>query len=628
MKSLQYRFNEIQHKGISSYFYKVRSIDTDHLYSFEKRNFFYNVSRTLNQLPNKELFIKVYKIGNDIYVQSQHEKLTIEGWSLTPVEEMTKSLIGQSDINSEPFFEKDAILINGYYYRFVSLYDFPSSINFNSLTSLGDIFVNFIKTPVEVAKAKAQRASRKHGANIAAKNTKQVESEKAVDETEEIYERLIDGETSLFKAQFWFVIKESSRQALNNSTDYLIERLELLEATPLVETVANKSILKSFLPTNFISFTRSFDTPSEYLACLLPYTGDHIHTVGVDFLSTNHNLVSINIFDSAASNYNAIITGKSGSGKSMLAQKIVSDLIRTQGASAVILDKGNSFLKITKYYGGNRFSEKFNPLQFLNPSYLKEFVLSVTTTEEVTKKMQGEIYSAIEDFLATKKKKKFKEFLSHLEDFIPDIKHYFSEITPYITDDDIEIKSLTHIDTTIYPASIRPAVIIYAIEYFKNIVGRKLFFFEECWENFKNNPDYIEECFRTFRKMDASAIAITQGVTDFLNQNVGVGEIVFNNSCHKFYLGQDRIPEKLIHEEDIEIITSLRTVQGMYSEFLYKEESLRKVCRFAPNEIEYELFTSKKTDNDLIERFISPIEETIGFKRAMEKWVDVKYLEQ
>lgn len=624
MSKLKYNGNEIIHNNLVSYFYEVETIDLDHFYLSEKKLYWINLNRTLNQLKNDEYFIKVYKINNKIFIQTPIKDIQIEGWKLHPRSNLYRCLLGQNDIYSEPIFQEDCVLINGEYYRFISLYDFPTGLHFNQISSLDNLYLNFQKIPTEVSKAKAKKASRKHEANISAKQTIQIESQKAADETLSIYSDLIEGITSLFKAQVWTFVKASSREKLNVKTKEVTDFLQRIDATPLIETYATKTILKSFLPTNFISFTRSHDTPTDYLTCLLPYNGDEVHESGVMFNSTLGNRIFIDIFNNKLSNYNAIISGKSGSGKSMCGQKIVSDLIETGEIKAVILDKGYSFEKITSFHNGNHFSNKFNPLQFLDPIYLKEFVVSVISEEELNRKTKGEISEAIDKFLLSKKAKNFANFLNQMEEIIPDIKLYFADVIPYITDEDIEIKNITYVDTTLYPKSVISPLIIYLIEYFKNIKGKKIFVFDECWEFMKNNTDYIEECYRTFRKFDGSAIAITQSISDFLSNNNRIGEIVFNNTCHKFFFKQDRIPGGLIHEEDSEIITTLETRQGEFSEFLYKDEFLRKTCRFYPTPLEYELFTSKRAENDLIQNFLNNNKD-IGFRNAIMKWTDLKY---
>lgn len=625
MSKIKYSENKIIHNGTESYFYEIQSIDIDHFYESERRLFFSNLGRSLNQIPNKEYFIKIYRIGTKAFIQTQIKDIKIEGWKLIPRQNIFNCIFNQNDFFSNPIFEKDSILIDGTYYRFISLYDFPANLYFNQLSFAENLFINFQKIPTEIAKAKAQRASRKHSANLMAKQTRQIESEKATDETESIYTELIDGTTSLFKAQAWILIKAHDREKLNLRTIETTELLQRLDATPLIETLAQKSILKSFAPTNYISFTRSHDTPSSYISCMLPYIGNKIHNQGVEFTSFSGTPLNIDIFNNSLSNYNAIISGKSGSGKSMCGQKIVSDLIAQGNVKAVILDKGFSFKKITTYHKGNQFSEKFNPLQFLDPVYLKEFVVSVISEAELNRKTKGLISESIEKFLSSRKKKNFTNFMDQISECIPDIRTYFADILPYISDEDIEVKDITYVDTSIYPKTVISPLIIYLIEYFKNINGKKIFVFDECWEFMKNNTDYIEECYRTFRKFDGSAIAITQSITDFLSANNQIGEIVFNNTCHKFYFKQDRIPRNLIHDEDSDLITGLETIQGRYSEFLYKDEFLRKQCRFYPNPLEYELFTSKKSENDLIDNFIHKVSPILGYQAAMEKWIETKY---
>src|SRR5690606_40132436 len=65
------------------------------------------------------------------------------------------------------------------------------------------------------------------------------------------------------------------------------------------------------------------------------------------------------------------------------------------------------------------------------------------------------------------------------------------------------------------------SLIIYLIEYFKHLEGEKIFIFDECWHLLLKNADYIAECFRTFRKHKASAVAISQNLDDFSESQLG-----------------------------------------------------------------------------------------------------------
>jgi type IV secretory pathway VirB4 component len=379
------------------------------------------------------------------------------------------------------------------------------------------------------------------------------------------------------------------------------------------------------VPGSEPDFKRSHFATSSYLSCLIPFNGNEVHKDGIAFNSLSGEEVYVNIFNPyAALNFNGLITGKSGSGKSVIAQKILLDSLDA-GVKGLILDKGQSFKKLTLYTGGNIFSEKFNPLQFKNPHYLKAFLMSLIPEAELSIKDQGRMFSLIKEYLSKDEEHTFNGLVSELSKNFEGIEHYFTEVQDFITDSKIRITDITYVDTALYPKKIIGPLIIYLIEYFKNIHGKKIFLFDECWEYLERNSEYIEECFRTFRKHNASAIAITQDVADFLSSHSRVGQVIYNNTNHKFFFYQDTTSTNLITDEDSARIHSLRSIHGSHSEFFYKDDSVRKTIRYYATPLEYELFTTKKEDNLKIEKYISVYGEYLDFKTLINNWVDFKY---
>jgi type IV secretory pathway VirB4 component len=109
-----------------------------------------------------------------------------------------------------------------------------------------------------------------------------------------------------------------------------------------------------------------------------------------------------------------VISGISGSGKSVLAQKLAHDGIQ-KGRNVVVLDRGESFRFLALYHDANIFSEKFNPLQFRDPEYLQEFILSFVPESEITHKCRGRIYKRIKEVLEADEYQGFREFIVQVE---------------------------------------------------------------------------------------------------------------------------------------------------------------------------------------------------------------------
>lgn len=626
------------HEDKTTCFYRLKGIDVEHLSNDGAEALYEGVKNSLNNLKNNDdglqkltlskdsnYFYKIYSLAGKAYVSSDDLSFGIHGF----IKEIDEDpvLVTFDDVNfwGDIEFEKDHIVINGTYWRFINLFEVPSKLNFLQLGEIGDYFLTFRKYPIEEAKKLSSRSRNVNQITSDQAYTRNFSTENAFRESEEILEQLVIGEENLFDFCLWFIVREKSKESLDIETRRITAALSRIDSRGLVETAGLSTILESFVPGTIPNFKRSQQATSSYLACMIPFNTNEVHKEGIEFRSLTDEIVRIDIFNPyAALNFNGLITGKSGSGKSVIAQKILLDSLDS-GVKGLILDKGQSFKKMTLYTGGNIFSEKFNPLQFKNPHYLKAFLMALIPETELSIKDQGRIFSLTKEYLSQDTNHSFTGLVNHLSRQFDGIEHYFNELSEFITDSEVRITDITYVDTALYPKKIIGPLIIYLIEYFKNIDGKKIFLFDECWEYLERNSDYIEECFRTFRKHNASAIAITQDVGDFLSNNSKVGHVIYNNTNHKFFFYQDTTNTPLISHEDASRIQSLRSVHGSHSEFFYKDDSVRKTVRFYASPLEYELFTTKKEDNLKFEKYASVYGDYLDFKTLMHNWVDFKY---
>jgi type IV secretory pathway VirB4 component len=430
------------------------------------------------------------------------------------------------------------------------------------------------------------------------------------------------GEEALFLVESWLLISAKTEKMLQQKTKKIIEELKNLEFTPFLEDLGLSVLFPSLLPGNFPLWLKTNHLPTSYLINCLPLRSDFLHGEGITFHSNDLNKLKIDLFNPASTNFNCLISGHSGSGKSVLAQKITQDMIK-QDVSTLILDRGGSFLKLTKYHQGNLFHETFNPLQFKSPQYLTEFILSVIPAKDRDPKFEGRLHRSIKNILENQQFDQFDQFLEKIEAFIPDISLFFEEILPYLRGKTTPSNALTYVDTQNYPDKILPPLIIFLIEYFKDLKGKKIFVFDECWHLLEKNTSYIGECFRTFRKQGASAIAITQMYTDFLEKPIG--RAIIQNSFYKFIFSQDLKEDEYFSSHDVEKIKSLKSINGDHSQFYLKTPFNKKIIRYYQTPLEYELFTSNFEENQKFNKFHDDLIKHFDFKEIIEKWQRIKY---
>ncbi len=627
---------------MKSFVYKLIPKDFEQGSAEENLNWYTQIKVFLNQLPiapnserfnndgilgllsskkeSNEYYYKFYSIGDELILDTNFDgELNIPEVTLIKIDPPHELLIYQAQSFSETVLESDFVKVNGIYYRLINLYELSKSITPSQIMDYGDYCVFVKRVDPANAKRRINNQRKLHHSNIhtALRN---IESESSYFEAEKISEAMINGEESLFEIETWIIAKADTEADLNQRTKEVIKNLRQVEIEPLIETVGLKALFLSILFGVKPTFKRTHEPPTSYVANLLPLKRDILHSSGVEFSSVRHNPIYFNLFDESSLNFNVLFSGQSGSGKSMAAQKVLKDEVEG-GTSAIVLDLGNSFKKTVRFLGGESLSRSFNPMQFKSPHYLKELITSVIPSTELTSKVEGKIFNLIQENIC--KTSSFKELINIISHDVPDLNLYFSEIWDFFDDEVRILSKLTYVDTSLYPDKIKAPLIIYLIECFKNLEGKRVFIFDEVWSFLNKNADYIAECFRTFRKHGASAIAISQGIEDFVQTPLGLA--IAQNSYTKFYFSQSSHNNLFLDELDQQRIKTLMTRKGNHSEFYIKTENIRKIALFYPSYLEYELFTSNFEDNLSFEKFKAQNEHFFDFPEITNRYVHFKY---
>jgi conjugal transfer ATP-binding protein TraC len=178
-----------------------------------------------------------------------------------------------------------------------------------------------------------------------------------------------------------------------------------------------------------------------------------------------------------------------------------------------------------------------------------------------------------------------------------------------------------YVDLTLYPDRIKAPLIIYLIEHFKHLTGKRVFILDECWNLLANQGPFIAESFRTFRKHGASAIAISQNLEDFLS--TPLGRTIYASSFFKFIFRQETSGE-FLSDHQKEMLKSLKSKKGVYSEFLLISDLHQKICRFYANPLKFYLFNSDKTERDRFNHFKAERESILDFREILHQYIYLK----
>jgi hypothetical protein len=295
----------------------------------------------------------------------------------------------------------------------------------------------------------------------------------------------------------------------------------------------------------------------------------------------------------------------------------------------VILDKGGSFKRLTRYHGGISLEDGINFMQFKDPIYLREVILSVVDEDKFDKLESGKLLAVIKKFLAETNRPTFKNLLEFLEQDFNGIKFYFEEIKDHLSDKLVENVPILYVDVENYPKNIVSPLIIFLLEYFKNIqVRQKILVFDECWKFLKGHASYIDECFRTFRKTGAFPIAISQGLNDFKGLGSDLYHSITNTSNFKVFFPQELEVSSEVSSFDIENIGNLQYEKGLYSDCYLKtsDNRYRKIIRNYLSPLELELFHTEPNTEDHLLKFLNKNGQYFqSSKDAIDAFIGLKY---
>ena len=600
-------------KGEVSSFFEIKPLDMEGMDNSSQEQVFIDLE---SDLINTDGIIKLYWLDQKLYLNCFSDVVLSHG-EVVPKDRPIATFLGRGD--AQIHFYDNYLTCGAEFIRIVSMKDYPANLDRFEVSKWTDFVLSFKKIPKLDAKSKINFKRKLHFSALF-KGMRDLDSENAYYQAENLFDDVTTDNKALFQAEVYFILRGATKEQLDKLTDKMIYDFKGKGAELLVEERGLSYLYQQLVPGVPMSFKRAVEVPSDYLSYLVPFHQDFIMEEGLELKSRSGQSVLFDLFHSQALNYNILITGSSGQGKSMMAGKLLRYELN-QGTKAMVLDLGNSFAKNAKFHDGVILSQKFNPLQFRNTRYLKEFVLAVIE-EKLPKKEEGRLFEVIENILKDQSIKSFSSFLVELENEFTGIRFYFKEIEDYFTDEALPLNDFTYCDFGLYPEAMKAPLIIYLIEYFKNLNGKKVFIFDECWHLLLKNADYIAECFRTFRKHQASAVAISQNLDDFSESQLG--RVIIQNTYFKFLFKQSLNASEFLDTHAKSLLDSIHSKKREYSEFLLLSETIKKPVRFYPSPLEYQLFTSDRDDNNQFEYYLNEKGRFIPFKEAVINFTQIK----
>lgn len=480
-------------------------------------------------------------------------------------------------------------------------------------------------------------------------NLSDLESESKLSDIEELMNELLEGSEKLVQVDLKAIISGKDEDELQEKSDTLLRAFRNMgQAEGVVETYPGLEAFLSSIPGSCQLF-RPKKVKSSNAVHLMPLYGPwqgHERPVCL-IANSNGGLTSIDPFDSSLLNYNGLVFGGSGAGKSFtLCQIMLMFYGQTPSPKIIWVDNGASSKRLLDVLGGEFIDLNINSSIRLNlfdlekdqyepsPSKVK-LILAVLETIFKDEERIG---------LPKKEKAMLEEAIFHLYRNIKgrfptlsDLKTYlgnhkskpmqdFSEIlyswtgnTPYgrLLDGEsnvelskdlvtIEIKGLDD-----YP-DLQNVFLLLFTDYIKSQASADIntpyiLIIDEAWKLFEtpSGLSFTLEAYRTFRKYKASIICISQNYADFLS-TPEIRKALYPNTAFLFILKQQvddwkDFQERLnLNDAEAESVKDIKVVKGQYSEFFFKQNDKKAILRMSVDPLAYWICTSDADDKTKI----------------------------
>ncbi len=416
--------------------------------------------------------------------------------------------------------------------------------------------------------------------------------------------------------------------------------IEMAEETSLAATLFLQSLPLAYDPANDAALKRGRKMLGLNLAHLLPLYGAFRGTASPDllFLNRRGEPATFSFFDSPVAPH-GIVAGVSGSGKSVLSSHLILSAAR-RGARVFVLDRGDSYRRLCETLGGEYVAFDPKAPRSINPCgrgldeekkiFLTDIVCEMCAQgqRELSVKERSLVARSISRAFAAAPDREvlLGDVLESLEgDGEPAARdlaiclEMFARDGPYAGFFDrpcslgegglLTVYELGDVAKRRDAASVILMALIHRItEYARaHLDVRKYLIVDEAWTLLKSavTAQFLEDVLRTYRKLNAAAIMVTQQVTDFEGRT---GEAIRANAPNRIFLQQTSetvlAMEKLLDlsPEEKALLGKVRTVKGRFSEMLVLSTETRGVARLVADPLSYWVSTTDPADNLRLER--------------------------
>jgi hypothetical protein len=464
-------------------------------------------------------------------------------------------------------------------------------------------------------------------------------------DTLNILEKLQKGEEKLFNMSLYVNARAYNKEKLSLLSKKIVSELNSIMIIPKIPFLRMRDALKSIYPLQEDSLKVTRNIPGDALSACFPFTTAYLNidNEGILFGLNKNNNIPIILDPYSFANYNGLILGTSGGGKSVTAKLFI---LRNQlrGVKTMIIDPQGEYEELTKQYQGQLVEISRESSTIINPFDLMEQDLGekMLSLMDLFKIMCGELTEVqknILDKIILKSYEK-KGIISNnpetwtreppiMEDIYKELLQEKKTATKLekMTYEALEnrlriyakgtlsfINKQTNLDLSNdlicfniskMPNQIKPTMMYLIMDFVHKKMQkdreRKALIIDEAWTllRYAEHSKHIFELIKTARKFGLGIIILTQEVGDLIASEAG--KTILANTSWKFLARQEPTvieePSQKFHLNQEEQNYLLTALPGEGLLFAMNDHIPLKVV---PSPSEYELITTNP--DEIIQR--------------------------
>lgn len=527
-------------------------------------------------------------------------------------------------MNSDVIVEKGAVELHNQKVAVITACDFDpatASDTWKKAVSLFeedfDACFSFERMPIaKQRRHMSLRANIYSSIRMGLKGIRRVEAEEQQSNIEEAVRQIHRHSDALFTTNIFFTVRAPSNDELSVKANMLLNVLRSVGVDCFLETKRTAKVFLETLPLIRPQQSRNMFLLTRKLVDMLPF---HLTTSTFKpfsqcyFVDRAKRLQSFDLFLSQRASQSAVISGKTGEGKSFLTNYLLLTFINQNSNGHVyIIDVGGSYRRLVETVGGGYYPLRVDAGINIDPfrryrgtstisKHQMLFCASFLNLMSRGKVSYDALYEDIDRYFKSlnNEDSSLRDYLENAKIDVSAIRQIYARMREFFEEKralDFS-KNVVCIDfdrSKIDPLW-RELTSFYIINHIWDEIEnlplevRKMVIMDECWKYLSSDETttrFINESYREVRKLNGSIVTVFQQLGDVAMEKTNLA--ILNNSALKFLLKQDVDEDNFrLASIDSEIFRSadIDSEHRVYSEMLLKDESSYNILRlFVPKD--------------------------------------------